>query len=128
MNVRRPGVDPHAHADRSGRKHLLRFGSGGDCGRRGGERDEERVALRIDFDTLVTNERLTQGAAMLGQCVSVGIGTELVQEPRRALHVGEDKGDGSGRKLARHAAIQARRTARCRTPPGAVVGRASVDR
>ena len=108
-DVRCPGVDPHAHADRSGRKHLLSFGSGGNCGRRCGERDEERVALRIHFDPVVANERLTQGAAMLRQRVCVGIGTQLLQEPRRALDVGEDKSDGSGRKLARHAAIQSRR-------------------
>ena len=58
-DVRCPGVDPHAHADRSGRKHLLSLGGGGNCGRRGGERDEERVALRIHFDPVVANERLT---------------------------------------------------------------------
>ena len=114
-DVGRPGVDPHAHADRSGRKHLLRLGGGGDCGRGGGEREEERVALRIHFDTVVLEERPAQCAAMLGQRVCVGISTQLLQEPRRALDVGKDKRDGSGRKLARHASIQARRTARCRT-------------
>ena len=102
------------------RKHLLRFGSGRNCGRRGGERDKERVALRIHFDAVVANERLTQSAAMLRQRIRVGLGTQLLQEPRRALDVGEDESDGSGRKLACHAAIQARRTTRCRTPPGAV--------
>ena len=73
-DVGRPGVDPHAHADRSGREHLLRLGGGGNCGRRGGERDEERVALRIHLDTVVVKERLTKCAAMLGQRVCVGIG------------------------------------------------------
>jgi hypothetical protein len=107
-DVRRPGVDPHAHADRSGRKHLLRFGSGGNCSRRGGERDEKRIPLCVHFDTVVAHERLTQGAPMLCQRVRVGIGTQLLQESRRALDVGEDKSDGSGRKLKRHAAIQAR--------------------
>jgi hypothetical protein len=68
----------------------------------------------------VANERLAQGAAMLRQRIRVGIGTQLLQEPRRALDVGEDKSDGSGRKLVRHVAIRARRTTRCRTPPGAV--------
>ena len=113
-DVRRPGVDPHAHADRSRRKHLLCFGSSGNRGRRGGEREKERVALRIHLDTVVANERLTQGAAMLRQGICVCTGTQLLQEPRRALNVGEDEGDGSGRKLACHAAIQARRATRCR--------------
>ena len=111
-DMRRASVDPHAHADRSGRKHLLSFGSGGNCGRRGGERDEERVALRIHLDPVVADEGMTECAAMLGQHVCVGIGTKLLQEPRRTLDVGEDESDGSGRKLARHTAIQARRNAR----------------
>ena len=111
-------MDPHAYADRSGRKHLLRFGGSGKRGRRGGERDEKGVALRIHFDPVVTHERLTKGAAMLGQCSCVGIGTQLPQKPRRTLDVGENERDGSGWKLARHAAIQARRTAWRRTPKG----------
>ena len=64
---------------------------------------------------------------MLRQRVCVGIGTQLLQEPRRALDVGEDKGDGSGRKLARHAAIQARRTERCRPLQAGGVAESSVD-
>src|SRR5207248_1531952 len=102
------------HAERSVRKHLLRFGGSGKRGRRGGERDEEGVALRIYLDPVVANEDLTQCAAMLGQRGCVGIGADLLQEPRRPLDVGEDKRDRSDRKLARHPAIQARPNARCR--------------
>ena len=82
-DARRPGVDAHAYADRSRRKHLLSFGGRGERGRRGGERDEEGVALRVHFDPVVAYERFTKGAAMLGQRVCVGIGTQLPQKPRR---------------------------------------------
>jgi hypothetical protein len=78
---------------------------------------------------VVVEERPAQCAAMLGQRVCVGTSTQLLQEPRRALDVGEDKRDGSGRKLARHTTIQPRRTARCRILAGAVIWRSlSVDR
>jgi len=113
-DVRRPGVDPDAHANWSSGKHLLRFRGRGKCSRRSRERDEERVALGIHFDTVVARERLTQGATMLRQRVCIGIGAQTLQEPRRALDVGEDKRDGSGRKFPLHRAIQARRTTRCR--------------
>ena len=39
---------------------------------------------------------------MLGECVGVALGTELVQQPRRSLDVGEEKRDGAGRKIAPH--------------------------
>jgi hypothetical protein len=126
-DVRRPGVDPHAHADRSGRKHLLRFGGGGKRGRRGGERDEEGVALRIYFDPAVADKRLTQGAAMLGQRVCVSIGTQLLQKPRRALDVGEDKSDGPARKLARHALFKRDEPHGVEPLPEPLSGRASVS-
>jgi hypothetical protein len=116
-DVWRPGVDPYAHPDRSDSKCLLRFGGRGKCGRSSGERDEEGVTLRVHFDTVMANERLTQGATMLGQRVCVAIGTQPLQEPCRPLDVGENKSDGSGRKFPLHAAIQARRTARCRPSP-----------
>jgi len=116
-DVRRPGVDPYAHADRSGRKHLLRFGGSGKRGRRSGERDEEGVALRIHLDPVVADERLTKRATMLGQRVCVGIGTKLLQKPRRPLDVGEDKSDCSGRKLARHAAYLSATNHKARRSP-----------
>ena len=123
-DARRPGVDAHAYADRSGRKHLLRFGGGGKRSRRSRERDEEGVALRVHFDPVVTYERRTKGAAMLGERVCVGIGAQLPQKLRRAFDVCEGKRDGSGRKLALHAAIQAR-PIRSVDPPGSSSGTSS---
>jgi hypothetical protein len=100
-------VDPHPYADPAVCKRLLGFPGGGNCSRRRGERDEERVALRIDLDPVVAGERITNRTAMVAERVGVAVGTQLVQEPRRALDVGEQERDRSGRELAGHAAIQA---------------------
>jgi hypothetical protein len=43
-----------------------------------------------------------QDAAMLGQRFRIPNGVQLAQELRRALHVGEEEGDGSGRKIRPH--------------------------
>jgi hypothetical protein len=66
------------------------------------ERDEERVALGVDLDPAVPPEGLAERASMLGQRIRVGI-AELVQQPRRALDVGKEEGDGAGRELAHQA-------------------------
>ena len=58
------------------------------------EGDEEGVALRVDLDAAVSRERLAERAPVLGEHVGVPL-AELVQEPRRALDVGEEKGDCS---------------------------------
>ena len=125
---RRPGVDPNAHLDRSGLEHLLRFAGSSDCSRRCGEGDEERVALRIHLDAVVADERLTKDTPVRGQRVCISIGTKLLEKPRRTFDVGEDKRDRSARKLARHTAIEARRTAGCRTLSQRSSAAALVDR
>jgi hypothetical protein len=63
------------------------------------ERNEERVALRVDLDAVVAPERLPQQPTMVRQDVDVAV-TELLEESRRALDVGEEQRDGSGRQLA----------------------------
>jgi hypothetical protein len=45
---------------------------------------------------------------MLGQQIGVAV-TELVQQPRRALDVGEEKGDSAGRKIAHGPMMKRRR-------------------
>ena len=60
---------------------------------------EERVALRVDLDPAVLVDRLADDAMVLGQDVRV-IVAELMEQLRRALDVGEEEGDGSGRQLS----------------------------
>jgi hypothetical protein len=93
-------VDAHADPDRPGGERLL-----GRCRRaqrtgRGGKGDEEGIPLRVDLDAAVDAERGAQDAAVLRERLGVGFGAQLVQQLRRALDVGEDEGDGSGRELA----------------------------
>jgi len=42
---------------------------------------------------------------MLGERLGVGLSPQLAQEPRRALDVREEEGDGAGGKLGAHAEI-----------------------
>ena len=62
---RRPRVQAHAHRERAAAQRVLRLRR-----RRGRvpgapERDEERVALRVDLDAAVRGERVPQGAPVL---------------------------------------------------------------
>ena len=92
------GVDAHAHADRARLERVARVGGRGHGVRCARERDEERVALRVDLDAVVSRERISQGAAVLGEELGVA-GSVLLEKPRRALDVGEQERDGAGRKL-----------------------------
>jgi hypothetical protein len=96
---RLPGVESHADADRAGLERLPRiFGSRCRISR-AGECDEEGVSLRVDLDAVVPREGVSQGLAMLGEQVAVAVAM-LPQQPRRALDVGEEEGDGAGGKIA----------------------------
>jgi hypothetical protein len=52
------GVETHSDADRPGAQVALRLLGRKDGICCGGKCDEERVALRVDFDTAVARERL----------------------------------------------------------------------
>ena len=78
----------------------LRVLRGGDRGRSVGEGDEERVALCVDLDATVADERVAKHATVLGQHLGVALGSELVQQLGRALDVGEEERDGARRELA----------------------------
>ena len=91
-------VEPHADADRSARERLSPVLGRRDCVRRSREGDEERVALGIHLRAVVPREGVPQGAAVLGEEIGV-VRPVLLQEPRRALDVGEEKRDGAGGKL-----------------------------
>ena len=73
--------------------------------RRSRKGEEEGVALRIDLDPAVAAARLADQAPVLGERLRVRIGAELVEQPRRALNVGEEEGDGARRKSRSHAGI-----------------------
>jgi hypothetical protein len=45
-------------------------------------------------------ERLAQYPPVLQQSLGVCLGTQFVQQLGRALHVGEEEGDGSGGEFA----------------------------
>jgi hypothetical protein len=98
-------VDPDADADPAGPQRLPTLVRRVD--RLAGVREgvEERVALRVDLDATVAIEGLAQQAAMLGQGLRVGLGAELVQQPRRPLDVGEHEGNGPGRQVSPHGRI-----------------------
>jgi hypothetical protein len=41
---------------------------------------------------------------VLGERIGVRVRAESVEQPRRALDVGEEEGDGAGREIAAHGA------------------------
>ena len=93
----RTWIGPEASALREGRR-------GGERSRRGREREEEGVTLRVDLDPALRGTGLADDAAVLGERIGVALGAERVQQPRRALDVGEEEGDGAGREVVSHAA------------------------
>ena len=92
-------VQSHSNAHRTAVERLPAIG--GCCERilDPDERNEEGVALGIHLDAAVACEGFPQDAAVLGQRVCVSV-AELVQQPSRALDVGEEERDGAGRELA----------------------------
>jgi hypothetical protein len=101
----------HAHADaelgpfrpRVGGERALPVGRGRRRIARASEDVEERVSLRVDLLAAVSGERLTQKTLMLCEQVAVAV-AEQFHQPRRSLHVGEEKGDRAPVPL-RHALL-----------------------
>ena len=99
-------MDADPHADRTiGGKALHELGRGTQRARCGGERKEERVSLRVDLDPSVSGTCVPDHRPMFGERRCIGLRAELVQQRRRAFDVGEEEGDGAGRKLEPHAGI-----------------------
>src|SRR5581483_1623506 len=65
------------------------------------ERNEERITLRIHLGSVMRRERRAQAPAMLVQRLAVTV-TELLEQPRRPLDVGEEKRDHPRGKIPRH--------------------------
>ena len=96
-------VQPHPHANRPVGKYALAIRSSGDRVRRAGEGDEERVTLRVDLDAVVIGEHRAEPPPMLLQRLSVVV-AKCVQQPRRALHVGEQQRHDASREIPHHRA------------------------
>ena len=85
-----------------GFERLLPGLGGGDRTGSGRERDEERVALRVDLDAVVRGERGPKDAPVLCERLGVPVGAERVQQAGRALDVREEEGDRAARELCAH--------------------------
>ena len=96
--VRRPRMDAHAHPNRSRAQSFECFGGRPQSAGGSRERDEEGIPLRIDLDTLIGRERLTNNAAMLRQHPRVLLGAQFMQQPGRTHDVGKEEGDGARRQ------------------------------
>ena len=70
-----------------------------------GKATKEGVALRVHLYTALGRASLTNNAPVLGERVRVSRYAEFVQQPRRALDVGEEEGDRPSREVVSHAVI-----------------------
>jgi hypothetical protein len=78
---------------------LLALAGGLDRLGRRRERVEEGVPLRVDLHAASLREGLPQHPPVLGERLVVPLRAQLVQQARGTLDVGEEEGDGAGRKL-----------------------------
>jgi hypothetical protein len=65
---------------------------------RAGEDVEECVALRVDFLAATRGEGFAEESLVLGEHAAAAV-AELLEQPRRALDVGEEERDGAPRPL-----------------------------
>src|SRR6266542_1976051 len=91
---RLPGVDTHAHAHPSRRERALGVTRGRHRIRGLGERDEDRIALRVDFDPVVRGDRGAKKLSLRREYLAVAI-AELAQETRRSFDVREEECHGA---------------------------------
>src|SRR3954469_11446539 len=64
-----------------------------------GKGDEEGVTLGVDLDPVMTVDRASQGSPVVGEEIGVSRPV-LMDQPGRALDIGEQEGDGAGREVA----------------------------
>jgi hypothetical protein len=114
-----PRVQTDTYLNGAGRKCLGHLSRCGECSRRGRECEEEGITLRVDFDAVIAGTGLSYQAAMLGKRFRIARGAELLEQPCRALDVGKEEGDRSGREITphrRHHASSKRTSRDCRLP------------
>ena len=102
---RRTRVQANPHSDRAQGEALGEGRSRCDRARSRREGEEKGVSLGVDLDPAFSSACRPDHAAALGEGLCVGLGAQLVQQPGRALHVGEEEGDRAGREVVSHAAV-----------------------
>src|SRR4026209_308811 len=102
---RRPRVYADTHSNQAAPERLGKAGRCHECSRSSGECKEERVTLGVNLDPALADACLATQTAMLRERRGVGLRSEFVQQPRRALNVSEEEGDGAGRKVVAHACV-----------------------
>jgi len=100
--MRRSRVDAHAHVNRSPAQSFECSGGRLQSAGRSPKGDEEGIPLGIDLDSLIGLESLPQDTAMLSQRLRVPLSAEFMQQLRRTLDVGKEKGDGARRQVVAH--------------------------
>jgi hypothetical protein len=102
------GVDAHPDLNRPCFERLLRLACGGDGVGRTRERDEERVALGVDLDPVVSSEGLTDHASVLSN--EIGVSRSVIpNKARRPFDVCEEERDRPGwKRRSAHRAIKSR--------------------
>jgi hypothetical protein len=97
-------VHSHSHLELGvgtpvlGRERRLRSDGRTDGGAGAVEDREERVALAVDSSPACRFEGPADQPVVRREELAVAIAAERLQQLRRALDVGEDEGDGAGRK------------------------------
>jgi hypothetical protein len=100
-------VQAHAHTNGTQAERRSSFPGRGECVRGLGKGNEERVALRVHFDTAVPGEGVAEYAPVLGKYRRIFI-PELAQKPRRSLDVREEESDGASGQFG-HTGMMRRR-------------------
>ena len=98
----RSRVQTDAHPDRPAASPSVISARGRERPRRGREGEEEGVALRVHLDAALRRAGRAHDPPVLGERLVVRLVPELVQQPGRALDVGEEERDRA-RKEARAA-------------------------
>jgi hypothetical protein len=73
------------------------------CAGRGGEGQEERVALGVDLDPAFVSAGLADQLSVLAERLRVVLRTKLVEKLRRTLDVGEEESDLAAWEVVSHA-------------------------
>jgi hypothetical protein len=95
------GVQTHADTEPTRAESLLRVSRSPKRVLRPPKGDEKRIALRVHLNPTVPHERVSQYAPVLLEKISIRI-AQLVQQPCRPLHVGEEERDCPRGKIAPH--------------------------
>ena len=98
-----PVCRPDAHPNRPcARAPSVTRGRGGERGRRASANARKNASPCVSTSTPPARARRADHAAVLGERLGVPLRPELVEEPRRALDVGEEERDRAGRQVGAH--------------------------